>query len=102
SKGDAGGGGSPGGNAAPGGGGGGGENAQDVPSSTTTAFVPRTFTLGGSGDILVHAPVMRDAAAAAGGKGYQFNQMFDDVRDMVSGVDLAICHQETPISADGK
>lgn len=91
-----------GGGGANGGGGGNGENAQQVESSTTTAFVPRTFTLGGSGDILVHAPVQRDALANGGGKVYNFDPMFDDVRDMISGVDLALCHQETPISEDGK
>ena len=28
--------------------------------------------------------------------------MFDDVRDIIKAADLAICHQETPISADNK
>lgn len=79
-----------------------GDQTAEQESSTTTAFVPRTFTLGGSGDILIHAPVMRSATANAGGKGYDFNPMFNDVRDMISAVDLALCHQETPISADGK
>ncbi len=80
----------------------GGESSDQQATTTTTTFVPRRFTIGATGDILVHAPVMRSATAYAGGKGYDFNPMFDDVRDMISGVDLAICHQETPISADGK
>lgn len=70
------------------------------PTTTTTAFVPRTFTVGASGDILIHAPVQRSAAANAGGVGFDFDPMFDDVRELITGSDLAICHQETPISAD--
>jgi len=69
-------------------------------TTTTTAFVPRTFTVGASGDILIHAPVQRSAAANAGGVGYDFDPMFDDVRELITASDLAICHQETPISAD--
>lgn len=88
--------------AAPFGAGDNGDSAQQSETTTTTAFVPRKFTFGGSGDILVHAPVQRDALANGGGKTYDFNPMFDDVRPLISGVDLAICHQETPISADGK
>lgn len=90
------------GGAAPDGAGGNAESAQEAGATTTTAFVPRKFTFGGSGDILVHVPVQRDALANGGGKVYDFNPMFDDVRPLISGVDLAICHQETPISADGK
>ncbi len=72
-----------------------------VESTTTTEpFVPRSFTIGASGDILIHAPVQRSAAAYAGGNGFDFDPMFDDVREMITASDLAICHQETPISAD--
>jgi poly-gamma-glutamate capsule biosynthesis protein CapA/YwtB (metallophosphatase superfamily) len=70
------------------------------PTTTTTAFVPRAFTIGASGDILIHAPVQRSAATYAGGAGFDFDPMFDDVREMITASDLAICHQETPISAD--
>lgn len=87
---------------AQGGGGEGGESSDGGQGTTTTAFVPRSFTIGAAGDILVHAPVMADGRTNAGGKGYEFGPMFDDVRGMISGVDIAICHQETPISADGK
>jgi poly-gamma-glutamate synthesis protein (capsule biosynthesis protein) len=62
--------------------------------------VARGFTIGASGDILIHAPVQRSAAANAGGVGFDFDPMFDDVREMITASDLALCHQETPISAD--
>jgi poly-gamma-glutamate synthesis protein (capsule biosynthesis protein) len=66
----------------------------------TTAFVPRHFTLAASGDILLHNLVIQDGKANAGGKGYNFDPMFDGVRDLITSADVAICHQETPISAD--
>jgi poly-gamma-glutamate capsule biosynthesis protein CapA/YwtB (metallophosphatase superfamily) len=70
------------------------------PTTTTTELVPRAFTIGASGDILIHAPVQRSAAANAGGAGFDFDPMFDDVRELITASDLALCHQETPISAD--
>jgi poly-gamma-glutamate capsule biosynthesis protein CapA/YwtB (metallophosphatase superfamily) len=76
-----------------------------VPPSTTT--VPptttrplRRFTVAASGDILLHNLVIQSGARYAGGDGYDFSPMFDDVRATLSAADLAICHQETPISAD--
>jgi len=74
-----------------------------VPATTaapTTTTPPRHLTLAASGDILLHNPVMSDGQANAGGAGYNFDPMFDDVRGLISAADLAICHQETPISAD--
>ncbi len=62
----------------------------------------RHLTLTAVGDILVHRPVIKSAQSYAGGAGYVFDPMFDDVRDVISAADLAICHQETPISADDK
>ncbi len=75
----------------------GGEPAAAAPPTTST---PRHFTIAASGDILIHAPIQREAHAVAGGKGYAFDAMFDNVRDLISSADLSICHQETPISAD--
>ncbi|MEZ5142372.1 MAG: CapA family protein [Acidimicrobiales bacterium] len=77
--------------------GGGGEQSDAPPSSI---FVPRIFSIAASGDILLHSMVIQSGQRNAGGKGYDFNPMFDQVRDQISAADLAICHQETPISAD--
>lgn len=79
---------------------GGGEDGGDNPAPTTTEFKPRSFTVAASGDILLHNYVIQDGKANAGGKGYNFDPMFDQVRDTITAADLAICHQETPISAD--
>lgn len=67
----------------------------------TTTTIPRTFTLAASGDILLHNYVIQEGKSNAGATGgYDFNPMFADVKDEISAADLAICHQETPISAD--
>lgn len=71
-----------------------------APPATTTTRPPRAFTIAASGDILLHNPVIQDGRRNAGGNGYDFGPMFDDVRALLSGADLALCHQETPISAD--
>ena len=77
----------------------GGESpATDAPTTTRPL---RRFSIAASGDILLHTPVMHSGAAnAGGGAAYDFNPMFDEVRDIISRADLAICHQETPISYD--
>lgn len=58
-----------------------------------------TVTVAASGDILVHYSVQQDAARNAGSAGgYDFKPMFAQVRRQLSRADVAICHQETPIS----
>lgn len=61
---------------------------------------PASVTIGAAGDLLSHAPVIANAQANAGGEGYDFRPMFDDVRDLLTAPDLTICHMETPLSAD--
>lgn len=69
----------------------------------TTTRPPRRFTIAAVGDILLHASVINNGKAAAGpGQAYNFDPMFDNVRDLISSADLAICHQETPIAADNQ
>ncbi|RMH81632.1 MAG: CapA family protein, partial [Actinomyces sp.] len=72
-------------------------------TTTTTTVPPRHATLAFTGDLLPHSPVTRTAAAnaaAAGRDGYDFGPMFERVRPILAGADLAICHLETPVSAD--
>jgi len=68
--------------------------------TTTEPEGPKEITIGAAGDLLLHAPVIRNAQANAGGEGYDFVPMFADVTDLLSDNDLTICHMETPISAD--
>ena len=53
------------------------------------------------GDLLVHRAVWESAAANAEGAGYDFGPMFDVIRPFVASADLALCHLEVPLSADG-
>jgi poly-gamma-glutamate synthesis protein (capsule biosynthesis protein) len=71
-------------------------------STSTPPPGPVTVTIGATGDILPHAPVIENANLNAGGGAddYDFAPMFDDVRDLLEAPDLALCHLETPISAD--
>jgi poly-gamma-glutamate capsule biosynthesis protein CapA/YwtB (metallophosphatase superfamily) len=74
------------------------------PAPATAPAQPRTVTVLGSGDVLLHSGLWRQAqrdAAAAGRSGYDFGPLFAAVRPAVSGVDLAICHLETPLGNPG-
>ena len=75
-------------------------------TTTTTVPPPRTAILAFTGDLLAHGPVQSAAAAYATanpgagsevGSGYDFRPMFDEVSPIISAVDLAICHIETPL-----
>jgi poly-gamma-glutamate synthesis protein (capsule biosynthesis protein) len=78
---------------------------QDPPApspSATGPFVSRTFTVAGSGDVLLHNGLWRQAQRDAGGRGYDFAPMLHGVRPVIESADLAICHLETPLgSANG-
>ncbi len=59
-----------------------------------------------SGDIIPHVPVTARARRIAAanlieGDAYDYVPMFDLVRSRVEAADLALCHLETPLSADG-
>jgi len=62
-----------------------------------------TITIVGSGDVLLHPDLWDQAhedAGAEGRDGYDFEPLFEGVRDVVSGADLAICHMEPPLAAE--
>ena len=61
---------------------------------------PRTATVSTSGDILIHSPVWYAALANGGGSTYDFSPMFTAIRPYVAGVDLSICHLETPLTSN--
>lgn len=75
-------------------------------SITTVAPTELSLTLAVSGDILPHSRLWAGAqrnAIATGtvdkdGYGYDFRPMFALVKPILSSVDLAICHLETPIA----
>jgi poly-gamma-glutamate synthesis protein (capsule biosynthesis protein) len=69
---------------------------------TTALAAPRSFSAAFSGDVLMHSPLWRRAERYAGGQGMDFRPMFQDIAPLVSSVDLAVCHMETPIAPPGE
>lgn len=78
------------------------EPSSTAPSATPTPTTRplRSFTIAASGDILLHTTVQAQGYADGGGKTFDFGPMFSEVKKQISAADLAICHQETPLSAD--
>jgi Bacterial capsule synthesis protein PGA_cap len=65
---------------------------------------PRTVTIIGSGDVLIHPPVWEQAAADArsdGMTGYDFGPMYASIAPVTRAADLAICEMETPLAPPG-
>lgn len=77
-----------------------GEGATSEPGTPSKSPPARTITIAASGDVLPHASVLHSAAANAADGGYDFGPMFARITPLVSSADLALCHLETPISAD--
>ena len=75
-------------------------------STSTTTAATISFTIAVSGDTLPHsqlwAGAKRNAALAGNPNGYDFRPMFARVKPLISRVDLAICHLETPIAPVGE
>jgi poly-gamma-glutamate synthesis protein (capsule biosynthesis protein) len=62
---------------------------------------PRTVTVLGSGDVLIHPPLWEQAhtdAVAEGQSGYDFGPMYAGIAPALHGVDLATCEMETPLA----
>ncbi|MGN1119425.1 MAG: CapA family protein, partial [Oscillospiraceae bacterium] len=51
-----------------------------------------------AGDNLIHSPIYRQAAARAGGDGYDFSYAYEHVAPLIEEADLAILNQETIIT----
>ena len=75
-----------------------------APPAAAAPTGPRTLTVLGAGDVLLHPPLWEQAAAdarAQGRSGYDFGPVFAAVKPDVSAADLAICHLETPLGEAG-
>ncbi|MFI7498505.1 CapA family protein [Streptomyces sp. NPDC049687] len=59
------------------------------------------FTLVASGDILPYDSVVDRAQFDAGGTGYDFRPMLEDVKPVISRADLALCHLDTVAGTSG-
>jgi poly-gamma-glutamate capsule biosynthesis protein CapA/YwtB (metallophosphatase superfamily) len=72
-----------------------------TPGSASNPPAPRTATVLGSGDVLIHPPLWEQAhadARAAGRRGYDFGPMYASVAPDVRDADLATCEMETPLA----
>jgi poly-gamma-glutamate synthesis protein (capsule biosynthesis protein) len=78
--------------------------AADLARATGLAGDTGDLTLVASGDVLPHGPVLRRAGedGARAGQPYDFRPMFAELRPLVAGADLAVCHLEVPLSRDGR
>src|SRR3954453_21575899 len=73
------------------------------PTSTPTPGRPGSaravrLTIGVSGDLLVHLPIVSRANELAGGRGYDFRPMLRPIRHWVRSNTLSFCHVETPLT----
>jgi poly-gamma-glutamate capsule biosynthesis protein CapA/YwtB (metallophosphatase superfamily) len=59
---------------------------------------PVVFTVEASGDLLIHSPVWERAQELGGGNRYDFAPLFAQIKPYITGVDLPICHVETPMT----
>ena len=59
---------------------------------------PRTATILGSGDVLIHPPLWMQAHRDAHGHGYDFGPMYASIAPDVERADLATCEMETPLA----
>ncbi|NQU37792.1 MAG: CapA family protein [Actinobacteria bacterium] len=67
----------------------------------TLTHTPRTLTITGSGDILIHPSLAAQAAANGGASDPDFAPLLADVKPLISKADYSICHAETPFSPPG-
>ena len=70
-------------------------------SSGSSPAGPRTATILGSGDVLIHPPLWIQAhhdARAEGKTGYDFGPMYASVAPDVAAADVATCEMETPLA----
>jgi poly-gamma-glutamate synthesis protein (capsule biosynthesis protein) len=72
-----------------------------TPDKTSAGGGPRTATVLGSGDVLIHPPLWEQAhadARAEGRSGYDFGPMYAGIAPDVRAADLATCEMETPLA----
>src|SRR4051812_4724724 len=56
------------------------------------------LTIGVTGDLLAHLPIVARAHVLAGGRGYDFRPMLRPIRSWVRRNSLSFCHVETPLT----
>jgi capsule synthesis protein PGA_cap len=67
------------------------------PPAPTRPAGPRTVTVIGSGDVLIHPPVWEQAKVDGHGR-YDFGPIYASIAPTTRAADLAICEMETPLA----
>ena len=67
-------------------------------ATTEPAVQDKRVHVVAAGDNLIHYSVYKNAEALAGGYGYDFKPLYENMRGIIEGADLAILEQETIIS----
>ena len=71
-------------------------------AAPSAVAAPVTVSMAFSGDVLIHRPIVAQALENGRGATYDFVPMFARIAPLVSSVDLAVCHMETPIAPPGE
>lgn len=85
----------------------GGNSVRDTAQAATTKAATKApqsrggasvhFTVSTSGDLLMHQPLLDRALANGNGDEYDFAPFFHQIKPYIAGVDLGLCHVETPM-----
>ena len=78
-------------------------------TTESSVALPQVITFAFTGDVLSHTPLINQAKRTAIANStpelqldYDFRPMFLDIKPLITGVDLAVCHLETPIAPEGQ
>ena len=78
-------------------------------TTASSVALPQAITFAFTGDVLSHTPLINQAKRTAIANSttelqldYDFRPMFLDIKPLISGVDIAVCHLETPIAPEGE
>jgi poly-gamma-glutamate synthesis protein (capsule biosynthesis protein) len=80
-----------------------------APTTAATTSNLTSITFAFTGDVLTHTPLIDQAKRTAIANStaetqldYDFRPMFADIKPLISGVDIAVCHLETAIAPEGQ
>ena len=78
-------------------------------TTESSVALPQVITFAFTGDVLSHTPLINQAKRTAIANStpelqldYDFRPMFLDIKPLISGVDIAVCHLETAIAPEGE
>jgi poly-gamma-glutamate synthesis protein (capsule biosynthesis protein) len=73
--------------------------ASELLSSSQPVKKPVSITILGAGDDLIHSTLYNRAKKLAGGKGYNFDPMYERVAGRIQSADIAVVNQESILAS---